>query len=432
MDRARTLADDGIYSKREYEKAKASYEQERFLLYKDSPSASLYKEMTLRELDVQLAHISDQQKVAHLREAVEHVHDRLDSLPLVQRDYLALSREVAIRATEREHIDQLLGLARRENESQSLGFSVVSVATPPLLPLNSNRKVVFVALTVFGTLLGFLLALLLELFDRRLRCVGDARAKLHSEVLAGFQHGDIELSDVTDESLTLVNRLRHLGMKAGSKVMIVSATPGEGAPEVARLLALTLATASDATLLVDARFREIDAVPPAARLFLGWRRRVHVMLQHLRPELFFPTVRHSETSLTVSAESQVRPGLSELLTNPEDHRELGVCFKKDVRLLPVGLLARPELLLSRRLNAVLEANLHKSEVLLINTAPVRDFPDATFLAPCINSAIMVAAAGKVTAENIERCISLLEAAGIAVLGVVVTNISEAFAEKRPA
>jgi Mrp family chromosome partitioning ATPase len=156
------------------------------------------------------------------------------------------------------------------------------------------------------------------------------------------------------------------------------------------------------------------------------------MLQHLRPELFFPTVRHSETSLTVSAESQVRPGLSELLTNPEDHRELGVCFKKDVRLLPVGLLARPELLLSRRLNAVLEANLHKSEVLLINTAPVRDFPDATFLASCINSAIMVAAAGKVTAENIERCISLLEAAGIAVLGVVVTNISEAFAEKRPA
>jgi uncharacterized protein involved in exopolysaccharide biosynthesis/Mrp family chromosome partitioning ATPase len=432
MDRARTLADDGIYSKREYEKTKAAYEQERFLLYKDSPSASLFKEMTLRELDVQLAHISDQQKVAHLREAVDHVHERLDSLPLVQRDYLALSREVAIRATEREHIDQLLGLARRENESQTFGFSVVSVAAPPLLPLASNRKVVFLALTISGTFLGLMVALLLELFDRRIRCVGDARAKLHTEVLAGFQHGAIERSDVTDEALTLVNRLRHLGIKAGSRLMMVSATPGEGAPELTRLLSRAFATAGDSTLLVDARFREIDAASPAARLLAGWRKKANVLLQHLKPELFFPTVKHSEASLTALAESQSQPGLADLIADHDNHRDLSLYCEKGVRLLPAGLLARPELLLSHRLNVVLEANIRPSEVLLINTAPVRDFPDATFLAPCIGSAILVVAAGKVTAEGIEKYVALLRDSGISVLGIVVTNIAEAFAEKRSA
>jgi uncharacterized protein involved in exopolysaccharide biosynthesis/Mrp family chromosome partitioning ATPase len=432
MDRSRTLADDGIYSKREYEKAKAAYEQERFLLYKDSPSASLYKEMTLRELDVQLAHISDGQKVAHLREAVDHVHERLDSLPLVQRDYLALSREVAIRAAEREHIDQLLGLARREDESQTFGFSVVSVATPSVLPLKSNRKTVFAALTAVGTLLGCMVALLLELFDRRLRCVGDARAKLHTKVLAGFQHGAIEQGDVTDEALTLVNRLRHMGVKAGSRLMIVSATPGEGAPELTRLLARAFATACDPTLLVDARFRQVDLVLPAERSLTGWRKKAHALLQHLKPELFFPTVKHSEPSLTAMAGSQSRPGLSDLLVNSDDPRDLKIQCGKDVRLLPAGQLARPELLLSHRMDAVLEANMHASEMLLVNTAPTRDCPDATFLAPCIGSAIMVAAAGKVTAEEIEKSIGLLIGSGISVLGVVVTNVAEAFAERRPA
>jgi uncharacterized protein involved in exopolysaccharide biosynthesis len=431
MDRAKTLADDGIYSKREYEKAKAAYEQERFLLYKDSPSAALYKEMTLRELDVQLAHISDQQKVAHLREAVAHVHERLDSLPLVQRDYLALAREVAIRAAEREHIDQLLSLARRENESQTFAFSIVSQAKPPLVPLKSNRKFVFVALSFLGTAFGLVLALLLELSDRRLRSVGDARAKLETEVLAGFEHGVIEAGVLTDECLSLTNQLRHVGIHAGSRLMIVSATPGEGAPELANLLARGFAAGGDTVLLVDARFRDIAKVPQVCVSLTGWRKYIDDLLQKLKPELFLPPVKHSETSLTGLAKANDAKGLSDLLQQGAGDSSVVLPFGERVNLLSAGLYPRPELLLSRSLSRVLESSSQPADIQLIHTSPTMEYPDATLLAASVQLAIIVAATGKVTAEKIEKCAKSLRDAGITVLGAVVTNIADAFAE-RPA
>lgn len=432
MGRAKALADEGIYSKREYEKAKAAYEQERFLLYKDSPSAALYKEMTLRELDVQLAHISDQQKVSHLSEAVQHVHQRLDSLPLVQRDYLALSREVAIRATEREHIDQLLGLARREAESQTFGFSLVSEATPPILPLKSNRKVVFIAITLLITICGFVVALALELLDRRLRSVGDAIAKLSTEVLAGFNYGTLDAEDLSDEALKLTHRLQNLGVRAASRVLVVSPSLGEGAPEIATIIARGFASAGDSVLLIDARLRDVREHPQTEPQYTGWRNRLHTILLKLKPELRLPPVRYSESSLTSLNGAASYQGFSDLLEMQRGDRHLVRPVAERIGLLPVGRTNRHELLISHSVGHVISETTSPNDLVLINTASMLTAPDARFLAPVATSAIVVAAAGKITAEKIEGCCKSLRDSGVDVIGVVVTNIAEAFAERKAA
>ncbi len=429
MDRAKALADDGIYSKRDYEKAKAAYEQERFLLYKDSPSAALYKEMNLRELDVQLAHISDQQKVSHLREAVEHVHARLDSLPLVQRDYLALSREVAIRASEREHIDQLLGIARRENESQTFGFSVVSEATPPLLPLRSNRRLLFLAISALGIAFGCLSALVLELLNRRLNSVGDAKAKLGIEVLAGFAQGTIEAGELTDGILALTNRLRQMGVRAGSRLVVASATAGEGAPELTYLLGRSLAAGSDSVSLVDGLFREATSLQRADGQPEGWRALLAGLVRKLQPKAYWAPKKHVEASLTMLTGTKGRRGFSELLEEGRGDPNAAAKVAGGIHVLPVGGCARPELLLSKNLDGVLRESIPNSDTVLLSTAPALEYPDATFLAGSVSLALLVVAAGRLTADKIERCAQALESSGIQLLGIVLTNIAQPFVER---
>ena len=220
MQRDKTLFDNGILSKADYEKAKAGYESEKFALYNNSPSAGLLKEMTLRELQIRLNGISDQQKVAQLKTAVDRVRAKLDALPLVQREYLSLGREVAIRAAERERIDQFIGLARRQNESEAYGFSLVSPAKPPMLPTSSNRRVLFIAATVFVTFLGVFCMVTLEVMDRRIFSTADGGTKLKTEVLAGFIDGEESVATKSDNFLTLASKLRRKGLRPGSKILV--------------------------------------------------------------------------------------------------------------------------------------------------------------------------------------------------------------------
>lgn len=435
MNRSKTLYDEGIYSRRAYEQAKAAYEQERFMLYKDSPSAALFKDMTLRELDVQLAHISDQEKVSHLREAVQHVHERLDSLPLVQRDYLALEREVTIRAAEREHIDQLLAVARRENESQSFAFSLVSAAVPPPEPLKSNRKLIFLALTMLGSLGSLMLALALELVDRRIRSTQDAACKLGLPVLAGFRHGDLESEQDKNTALTLLNHFLQLGLEPGTRMMVVSASAGEGVTAVTTLLAKSLAVAGKETVLLDANFRE--AVPLTAcadepgRLVHRWPW-VSRLLEHLKPQIFLPSAPDHEATLTTVHDRQSDTGLSDLLAGQEaSYTTAGQV--ESITMLGAGQYRQPELLLSPQLPAVLErASAHGRKLVMLNTTPLQSFPDATFMGRAVPYALLVVAANKLPADAIKKCIAALEANHVRPVGLVLTNIADVYMERRAA
>jgi hypothetical protein len=200
---------------------------------------------------------------------------------------------------------------------------------------------------------------------------------------------------------------------------------------LANLLARGFAAGGDTVLLVDARFRDIAKVPQVCVSLTGWRKYIDDLLQKLKPELFLPPVKHSETSLTGLAKANDAKGLSDLLQQGAGDSSVVLPFGERVNLLSAGLYPRPELLLSRSLSRVLESSSQPADIQLIHTSPTMEYPDATLLAASVQLAIIVAATGKVTAEKIEKCAKSLRDAGITVLGAVVTNIADAFAE-RPA
>jgi polysaccharide biosynthesis transport protein len=433
MQRSKTLAEAGIYSRSEYERARAAYETEKFALYNNSPSAALLREMTLRELNIKLSNISDQQKVAQLKEAVDRVRERLDALPLVQREYLALQREVAIRAAERERIDQFLSLARRQNESESFGFSLVAAAKPPALPLKSNKRLLFFALTILGAGLGVIVVLLMELADRRMYSVGDASAKLKTEVLAGFRHQKwASLGDGDDTALTLMSRLRSLGVSSGTRLMVVSPSAGEGAPEVAELLARTFANGGDSGLLIDAQFRELIMKSRPQLPAEGLRRKVEPAIAFLKPRILRPAFDDCEASLTSLADAGGVEGFSDLLAGESDDFTAPIRLSRHVRLLTAGTRPRPELLLSPRVKSVIRQCSLPTDLIFVNAAPMLPHPDATFLVPTVPNVLVVVSAGKTPANKVEQCIAKLREAGAAVLGVVVTNIADIYVEKKVA
>lgn len=444
MERDRQLRDEGILSEKEYEKSKASYEAEKFALYNNSPSAGLLKEMTLKELMIKLEGISDQQKVAQLKSAVDRVRERLDGIPLVEREYLALQREVAVRAAERERIGQFLGLARRQNESQAFGFAVVSEARPPVLPTKSNRRLVFLAVAFLGSFMSFAVVLAKQAIDRRMFSIGDAKAKLKTEVLAGFPANLAYDPSVSDNALDLVNKLRGKGLERGSRLLVVSPSSGEGATDIAMLLARTLAATGDSCVLIDANFRPQGApsdVPAetisgkgnGTGLSDGNRRRTlpATALKSLRrfwntqttttacirPELCLSELNHA-------AELS---GFSDMLASSSSS-DLTVPMEPNLRFLPSGTRHRPVLLLSPRIGDVVNAVATRKDIAVIHTAPVLAYPDATLLNSVATSAVVVFTSGKLTAGVVESSVGLLEGAGIRVLGTVLTGITSAYEE----
>ena len=431
MKRAKLLAEEGIYSKKDYELAKASYESEKFAVYNNSPSAALLREMTLRELNVKLANISDRQKTAALKEAVEKVRNKLDSLPLVQREYMALLREVTIRAAERERIDQFLGLARRQNESGSFPFSVVNIAKPPILPLKSNKRLIFIAVTILVMGLGMFVVVLLELMDRRLHSFGDAKAKLKTEVLVGLQQEatDRDREANRDKLLILLSRLRLLGLGTGTRLMIVSPTSGEGATQIAERLAQANASLGGSSLMVDARFRMDDgSTCEKDRSHPVDAAQADDSSSHPNPDCR-ESLYHSD-SLSLQADAISLPGLSNLVAGERPALEPTLQVGHRVRLLPVGTSLHAELLLSPRVGVVLDAVALSSDWVFVHVAPLLEHPDALFLASSIPYALLVASAEKTKASQIEGCVTRLCDAGVRVLGIVVTNIRPQYAEKK--
>lgn len=430
LERDKALYDSGILSRADFEKAKAGYESEKFALYNNSPSAGLLKEMTLKELTVRLNGISDQQKVAQLRTAVERVRAKLDGLPLVQREYLSLQREVAIRAAERERIGQFMSLARRQNESEAFPFSIVSHATPPVLPLNSNRRILFIAISIAGTLFGLAVTVVLEIANRKVFSIGDGKAKLKKEVLAGFAVGEERHATESDSFLTLASRLRQMGLLPGAKLLVVSPTPGEGAAQIALSVVRTLSETGDSCLLIDADFRKTRDVPHA-RQDAGpptMKDRAKLQLE----EFFKPRLEEGPDTITDLRLSTLLgvdggKGLSDLLVGGID-QDYTIPFANRVRLLSAGTILKPELLVSSGIAETLAHVCRSEEITVVYTAPAVTFPDATFLAPNMNSALVVIAAGRCTSGEIGRCIDGLEKAGVPVLGTVLTGIIDVYAE----
>jgi len=250
MDRARQLYDEGLIPKAEYDKAALAYSAQREVS-NDTEQVKKWRDemaqldqamgssdqvagnMMQKLFQLQLDQIAAEERVKTYGQSVDRLQKRINGLPQLQRNYLTFSREAESNAAELKMLEEKLGRAEREQAAKSSEFVVVADATPPAFPAKSYRRLIFLGISVFGTLLGLGAVLARELLNRTIRSAGEATLKLPVPLLgtvpALAAAGD---KQTCEPFRAAALRVRRSAPRKGARILFTSARRGEGVSTV--------------------------------------------------------------------------------------------------------------------------------------------------------------------------------------------------------
>lgn len=128
----------------------------------------------------------NQQRVAELRASLDAQRAKIQQMKAVRDEASVLVRDVENAQRNYEMVQQRLQLTSLESQATQSNVAVLTPAVPPLQP-SSPKLVLNTILAVFiGVVLGVAVALMKELFDRRVRSAEDVVAAIGLPVLGSI------------------------------------------------------------------------------------------------------------------------------------------------------------------------------------------------------------------------------------------------------
>jgi uncharacterized protein involved in exopolysaccharide biosynthesis len=260
LDRAIRLKEKGLVSQAEYEKTLAAYESQKALTVetpdiqrmkgqiddlnakvipkeaKAGESAPILQQMMLKDFEIELLRVSQDQEVQQLKEARDRAKARLDGLPELQQRFAALSRDVEALELEKTTLEKDFTSVKTSLSSNLADFVVVSEAVVPKDPVSSNRRMVALAVALMVAGLGTLTVLTWTAADTRLYSVPDLKARLGVVGLAGLAAGKPEDQRSFDFLALEVRR----SLPGPATLLLLSQNPKEGKSVVLQGLAAAL------------------------------------------------------------------------------------------------------------------------------------------------------------------------------------------------
>jgi len=288
------------------------------------------------------------------------------------------------------------------------GVRVLQRAEVPSAPFAPNPTRSAVIGAGLGLLLGFLIAVLFETLDRRLRSAESMETAYDrpilgaipkSRALAGRKTKGGALTPREREAFRMLRANLHYyndDRNVGS-VLVTSATLGEGKSTVAWNLAAAGAVAGSRVLLVEADMRQ----PVMAERFNlpGDRGLADILAGDAEPSDVIHKV-HLSSNGTVNGHGPTM----------------------DVVLSGAALPHSVDSIDSERMAALIrDAEMHY-DLVVVDTPPVTVVPDAIPLIRHVDGVILVSRLGKTTREAAERVRTHLDNLGAPTLGIVVNGI----------
>lgn len=274
--------------------------------------------------------------------------------------------------------------------------SVTSDATLPTAPVAPQPVRNLGLALVLGLLLGVGLAVARELLDTTVKSVDDIRETTDAPLLGAINFDSQIRTEPLVTSLSshapraeafrvLRTNLQFVDVDATTKVFVVtSALPGEGKTTTSVNLAITLAQAGQKTLLIECDLRR-----PKAALALDVDTSVGVTTVLLGKVSFDDALQeHPGTGLAVLASGAVPPNPAELLQ-------------------------------SRAMAELLNHAKDRFDTIIIDAPPLLPVTDAALLASQADGAIVVAAHGRTTREQLAQAGERLEQVGAQQVGIVL-------------
>lgn len=200
---------------------------------------------------------------------------------------------------------------------------------------------------------------------------------------------------------TLLSRLRLIGGNRRLKsILVTSAQPGEGKTTVSVNLAFTVIQGGGRALIIDGDLR---------------KPRLHRMLELENTRGLVDIVAEVVGPRDVGAVVQTVE-MSE--GEPSSPQSLSVITSGKVTLPPSAALG------STHMKEVLDVLVADYDLVLVDSPPLLAVSDALLLAPVVDGALLVLAAGMVREDEAQRVKELLEGAGAALVGVVMNHFDE--------
>ncbi|GAB4141714.1 MAG: polysaccharide biosynthesis tyrosine autokinase [Cyanobacteria bacterium J069] len=345
-----------------------------------------------------------------LSEASNAYRQRASALPRLEQQQRELERRLNAAQTTYEAL--LLRLQEIQvAENQNIGnVRVVSPAIVPDDPLPSQKKLFLIAGSLAGMLLGVATAFGLDLFDRSIKTVKEAKEALGYTLLGvvpAFSRNaksnvplgaldypaprvvvrDMPQSPIAASYQMLQANLKFLSSdKAVRSFVITSSVAQEGKSEIAANLAATMAQLGRKVLLVDADLR--------------------------RP------AQHHTWNLVNAA------GLTNLLIDQVSSESVIQEVMPGLHVLPSGVVPpNPVALLdSKRMASLVEDFLKEYDFVLFDTPPLAGIADAAVLGKMTDGMVLVVRPGVVDSSRALAAREFLKQSGQQVLGMVLNCV----------
>jgi capsular exopolysaccharide synthesis family protein len=433
-ERASRLWAEGLISKSEYDEAKAGYEKEKALTVdtdqvkkwkndisklekivipsnaSHTPSGRLLQGVMLKDINIQLEQVALEEKVRHLKKLHRKVKQKLEAMPALKRKHIALSSNAKAGDAVKHALEEHLEKARIKHENEeATGFTIVSVAAKPVFPIKSNRRLIFFAVSIFGTVLGFGIILLIELVDTTIKSPADIQLKISIPMLGAIN----KLSDsdpvfpdkTTFEPMevyrVMARHIRNVVPKKGARILIASAYHQEGKTAISANLALCFGRMDERVLLLDTQ---------------------------IRPE----ETSHSLLDLIQDKVAQTQ-GLGEYLSYEADKVEEVIypTILPGVECLPrVSEAVIPDLLGSNRMQELLEEASRKYSIVLLDSSPSFPYVDAETIAQFSDAVVFVVRSRTCKLSKINDAIERLKKTNPNIIGTILNAVDSLYIDSK--
>ncbi|WP_413319369.1 polysaccharide biosynthesis tyrosine autokinase [Agrococcus sp. 1P02AA] len=280
----------------------------------------------------------------------------------------------------------------------TISASVIDDAVPPQSQSSPNKPREAALAALVGLLLGMLVATILTIADTRVRNEAAVARVTDLPVLGVVSRpkrgGDPSLvvarephSAIAEDIRRVQSALAFTALDADSRrLLVTSASPGEGKSTFATNLAVALADTGDSTLVIDGDLRR----PRVSELFGldGAAGLTGVLIGEV--DLADALVPWRESGPDILVSGQVPPNPASVVT-------------------------------SDAFGSLLDAVAERYEVVIIDAPPVLTVADANLLAPQVDGVVVIVDARKTRRAQLANTIRSLEAAGGRILGIVLTK-----------
>ena len=360
----------------------------------------LENELELIRLELQYA--SD-------KERYDSLSKNFIDMPTISQTYNSLNGNVISLEAETRGLEKILNQYKTISEKSQSDFSIISDAAIPLLPMESNKKLIAIIISFLVFMLGFIFILISIITDTKIKSSADAKQKLNMPILAAFPYlrntsllvpREHEESRQIELYRILARPLRLKYPKQGSTILVTSTSEKEGKSTTVINLATVFGRQDEHVLIIDAQIRYTEKPSPFHTYCLkdsdgNYKKGLGEYLSY-------------KASIDEIISQTVLPGVDMIVKNEE--------------------AVIPDLLQSARMLELMQDLKQLYSIIIIEGAPVDECVDSEILTNYSDTILLVTACDMLRPSVVQRTLTRLKNTNIPLEGIILTKIRSVYSE----